>query len=124
MLGYDIEDLNIMRDMVDQSTLYIPPAQEGITIGLNMVKSFLDGLWSEGYFDQTLVSPLCYNNTINPIERLTMQFQVIRETTTTHTTIVEADSLESANDFARINNDELSWDLSSSDSYFSSFDVE
>jgi len=54
----------------------------------------------------------------------TMQFQVIRETTTTHTTIVEADSLESANDFARINNDELSWDLSSSDSYFSSFDVE
>jgi len=51
MLGYDIEDLNIMRDMVDQSTLYIPPAQEGITIGLNMVKSFLDGLWSEGYFD-------------------------------------------------------------------------
>ena len=53
-----------------------------------------------------------------------MQFQVIRETTTTHTTIVEADSLESANDFARINNDKLSWDLSSSDSYFSAFDVE
>jgi hypothetical protein len=51
MLGYDLEDLNIMSDMVEQSKLYIPPAQEGITIGLNMVKSFLDGLWAEGYFD-------------------------------------------------------------------------
>ena len=56
MLGYDLEDLNIMSDMVEQSLLYIPPAQEGVTIGLKMVQSFLDGLWAEGYFEQTLVS--------------------------------------------------------------------
>jgi hypothetical protein len=51
MLGYDLEDINIMQDMLEQSLLYIPPSQEGITIGLKMVQSFLDGLWSEGYFD-------------------------------------------------------------------------
>ena len=51
MLGYDKEDLDIMIDMVEKSLLYIPPSQEGISIGLNMAKSFLDGLWSEGYFD-------------------------------------------------------------------------
>ena len=51
MLGYDLEDINIMQDMLEQSLLYIPPSQEGITIGLKMVQSFFDGLWSEGYFD-------------------------------------------------------------------------
>jgi hypothetical protein len=49
MLGYDVEDVSIMLDMVEQAILYIPPSQEAITIGLKMAASFLEGAIAEGH---------------------------------------------------------------------------
>ena len=49
MLGYDIEDIEIMLECIKQAQLYIPPAQTGISIGLNMTGNFLLGLIEEGH---------------------------------------------------------------------------
>ena len=51
MLGYTNEDINNMHDALSKAAFYLPPAQTEIIAGLQEVKSFLDGLWAEGYLD-------------------------------------------------------------------------
>lgn len=57
MLGYTSKDIDRMKFALNMASFYLPPAQEDIKIRLEEVHSFFDGLISEGYFDQTLVSP-------------------------------------------------------------------
>ena len=57
MLGYDLEDLNIMMNSLSDvvqmeeaaQTKSISSANLG---GLKTSLSFLEGLWAEGYFDE------------------------------------------------------------------------
>ncbi len=50
MLGYEEQDIAIMKDAMDdaiKSGRLSPEIEEGLEKAI----SFLDGLWAEGYFD-------------------------------------------------------------------------
>ena len=50
MLGYDLQDLNIMMDTLGDTltSAKLTKQQQG---GLLTTLTFLQGLWAEGYFD-------------------------------------------------------------------------
>jgi hypothetical protein len=50
MLGYNEKDIAIMTDAIEDAIKSGRLADE-ITDGLEKARDFLDGLWSEGYFD-------------------------------------------------------------------------
>jgi hypothetical protein len=50
MLGYTEKDIAIMTDAIEDAIKSGRLADE-ITEGLEKARDFLDGLWSEGYFD-------------------------------------------------------------------------
>jgi hypothetical protein len=51
MLGYEVYDQEEMVTSIQNSLIYIPPAQTEIYAGLIKANDFLQGLWAEGYFD-------------------------------------------------------------------------
>lgn len=53
MLGYELKDLEEMRDAVYRASVYLPPNESNdITReGLNKVADFLAGLAAEGHFE-------------------------------------------------------------------------
>lgn len=51
MLGYTQEDVNQMQESLEKAISHLPPDQHKLREGLENTQSFLDGLWSEGYFD-------------------------------------------------------------------------
>ena len=53
MLGYELKDLDQMRDAIYLATIYLPPNEsyDEVRAGLHKVADFLGGLWAEGYFD-------------------------------------------------------------------------
>jgi hypothetical protein len=50
MLGYDLEDLNIMMDSLADA-IASAKLDKATTGGLTTALTFLQGLWAEGYFD-------------------------------------------------------------------------
>ena len=50
MLGYDLEDLNIMMDSLADA-IASAKLDKTTTGGLTTTLSFIQGLWAEGYFD-------------------------------------------------------------------------
>ncbi len=63
MLGYTLNDLDEMRAVVTKA-LY---DSKGLPTekGLEKTADFLDGLWSEGYFDQIITLPRIYKASFN-----------------------------------------------------------
>ena len=63
MLGYTMDDLDEMRAVVTKA-LY---DSKGLPTekGLEKTADFLDGLWSEGYFDQIITLPGIHEDTFN-----------------------------------------------------------
>ena len=53
MLGYELKDLEEMRDAIYRATVYLPPneSNDATRAGLHKAADLLAGLWSEGYFD-------------------------------------------------------------------------
>ena len=51
MLGYNSKDLDEMIDATYLALHYLPPAQTDLAENLSKANDFLQGLWSEGYFD-------------------------------------------------------------------------
>ena len=52
MLGYTKEDLDTMIDSIDTALLLVDDTNDPWLHGtLNITKTFLQGLWAEGYFD-------------------------------------------------------------------------
>ena len=57
MLGYDLEDLNIMMDSLEEviqieESSQTPSIPDRNLNGLRTTLSFLQGLWAEGYIDE------------------------------------------------------------------------
>jgi len=50
LLGYELTDLNEMIDAIGYGVHYIPPGQVQIAANLLKARTFLEGLWAEGYF--------------------------------------------------------------------------
>ena len=60
MLGYDLEDLNIMMDSLEEviqieESSQTPSISDRNLGGLKTSLSFLQGLWAEGYFDYCII---------------------------------------------------------------------
>ena len=53
MLGYTKDDLNEMIDATYLAMHYVPEGQTKLMENLAGTNDFLQGLWAEGYFDQT-----------------------------------------------------------------------
>jgi hypothetical protein len=56
MLGYELDDLNIMIDSLEEViqielSSQTPSISDATLDGLKSSLSFLNGLWAEGYFD-------------------------------------------------------------------------
>ena len=65
MLGYEMKDLN---DMTDGLTTVLETIKTDPALYHHVWKArdLLEGLWAEGYFDQTNVSPIVQNKILNP----------------------------------------------------------
>ena len=56
MLGYELDDLNIMMDSLEEiiqieASSQTPSLSDVTLDGLKTTLSLLNGLWAEGYFD-------------------------------------------------------------------------
>jgi len=57
MLGYDLEDLNIMQECIETAKQFYLKHPSDLmdktrtVTGLEQANLFLDGLWAEGYFE-------------------------------------------------------------------------
>jgi hypothetical protein len=49
MLGYELKDINKMCQSIELARRSISDYK--VIVGLNKAEDFLQGLWSEGYFD-------------------------------------------------------------------------
>lgn len=53
MLGYELEDIEEMKDAIYRASTYLPlnESNDATRAGLNKATDLLNGLWAEGYFD-------------------------------------------------------------------------